>query len=136
VIVRQRPLSSNSRPANTTHGSHVAAVVAIIGDVAEPSPNDAPRLLARRSELGYVHYPVGAVPGEPEAVSAAEQQRQTLETRRRERAKQRAAWTDARALIVDGVTIARASHLPRSIVSATRVISRVVDRIDQQLGPI
>ena len=44
---------------------------------------DRPRLLARRSELGYTHSHSQAVHGEPEAVSEDEQRRISVEARTR-----------------------------------------------------
>ena len=71
---------------------------------------DAPRFLARRSQDGYVSSPARALKGEPEAVSAAEQDDLTEAARRRvldDRIRRRSAtaeevarelaWTEGRA---------------------------------------
>jgi predicted Zn-dependent protease len=47
----------------------------------------APRYLARRSEDGYVSSPAQALPGEPEAVSEAEQVELTEKAERKARAQ-------------------------------------------------
>ena len=96
---------------------------------------DEPRLLARRSELGYTDAPTRALPGEPEAISEEEQARQTLAARRAQERQQREAWQQARARIVDGVSIVRTTKpaMPRQVVSTVRVIERAVARVDAEL---
>jgi len=64
-------------------------------------------------------------------VSAEYQARISAGARRRGR--ELATWEDARALIVDGVSIVQAPSLSREVRSSVRVIARQVERIDRQL---
>jgi hypothetical protein len=94
---------------------------------------DEPRLLAAKSELGYVNRTAAALPGEPEAVDADTQARFTLEARRERERQQQRAWEQARGKIIDGIEIVGAAKLPKQVFSSVRVIRRQVDRIDRQL---
>ena len=95
---------------------------------------DEPRLLARHS-ASATPTPTRALPGEPEAISEEEQARQTLAARRAQERQQREAWAQARARIVDGVSIVRTTKpaMPRQVVSTVRVIERAVARVDAEL---
>jgi hypothetical protein len=96
---------------------------------------ETPRLLARRSELGYVPDARRAVRGEPEAVDALEQQRQTLDARRRWESEQRRAWGTARRRISTAVETFKAdAHPDGQLLSDVRVIERQVGRVDKRLG--
>jgi hypothetical protein len=89
--------------------------------------------LHRRSEFGYTDRTQTALPAEPEAVSEQEQARLTLAAQREQERQQHQAWQEARARIVDGVTIVRSSRLPKHIISDVRVIERTVARVDAEL---
>jgi hypothetical protein len=96
---------------------------------------DRPRLLARRSEFAYTDVPALSLPGEPEAISESEQRRQTLAARRKRDQQQRQTWLEARARIVEGVTLVRTSRppMPQRIMSSVRVIERTISRVDAEL---
>jgi hypothetical protein len=94
---------------------------------------DRPRLIARRSELGYVERAALALPHEPEAVDAATQAGLTLAAHRRQVRERADAWQTGRRLILDGVRVVRAARPPRAIVGDLRVLERQVSRIDDRL---
>jgi hypothetical protein len=60
---------------------------------------DEVRLLHRRSQVGYTSNPATAMPNEPEAISAADQQQLTELAHRRDRQRRLAAWQQTRATI-------------------------------------
>jgi hypothetical protein len=95
--------------------------------------DDRPRLLAKRSELGYVDRVQAALAHEPEAISAAELAHQTLLAHRRRAEQQRDVWSTARAMILQGTALARSSKLPKQVISDVRAVERVVGRIDSEL---
>jgi hypothetical protein len=95
--------------------------------------DDRVRLLAKRSELGYVDRTQAALAHEPEAISAAELAHQTLLAHRRRAEQQRETWQTARTLILQGVAVARSSRLPRRVISDVRAVERVVARVDAEL---
>jgi hypothetical protein len=97
--------------------------------------HDRPRLLHARSELGYTDRTQSALPGEPEAVSAEEQQRQTLQARRGEEQRRADAWKAAHGQI-DGALqrFEQEAHPDPRTVSDTRAIRRTAARIDKRLG--
>jgi hypothetical protein len=95
--------------------------------------SDAPRLLARRSEYGYVDRPGLALTREPEAIDAEEQERQTIDARRRDRERRLDAWRPARSLIFAGLVAFQPAADSRS-ASDLRAIERTLRRIDQRLS--
>jgi hypothetical protein len=94
---------------------------------------DKPRLLAKRSEVGYVSDSARALRGEPEAVSASEQRHLTQLARRRERQRRVDAWRPARSLLMAGI-VAYTPAADPTTRSDLRVIQRVVQKIDRRLG--
>jgi hypothetical protein len=92
---------------------------------------DPPRLLHRRSELGYTDRPAVALPNEPEAVSPEVQRGLTAQAALRARRADRASWLRARELLLAG--IAELHRLPGT-VDDRRVLARQVDRLEHKLG--
>jgi hypothetical protein len=98
---------------------------------------DEPRLLARRAELGYVSHPQGALPGEPEAISAEEQRRQTLMARRRAAVELRRAWESVRCEVVAAITSFKVSaRTDRQVLDGLRTVERALDRISRHLDEL
>lgn len=94
---------------------------------------DPLRLLAARSELGYVDRVDRALIDEPEAVSA-ETQRMLTESAHRSRAAQdRSTWLSAQAQIRDAVAMLSAPAFD-GVRGELRIIIRHVERIDKILA--
>ena len=104
------------------------------GDIGRVS-EDRPRLLAARSEFGYVDVEARALPAEPEAVSALEQERQTKTVHRQEEERRKTAWRSAHSQI-DGALqqFEQEGHPDPRTRSDTRAIARTARRIDERLG--
>jgi len=93
---------------------------------------DEPRLLALRSEFGYVDRTIGAMADEPEAVSEAEQRVMTQGAAALADLLRRQTWIEAR----DGIRASLAlldlavfSDVSRDL----RAIDRLVERLDARL---
>jgi hypothetical protein len=94
---------------------------------------DRPRLLHK--VIGYTSNPRRALPREPEAVDELEQQRQTLDARRRWESEQRRAWGTARRRISTAVETFKADgHPDGQLLGSLRAIERQTERIDKRLG--
>jgi hypothetical protein len=91
-----------------------------------------PRLLHRRSELGYTDRPDLAMPHEPEAVSSSEQRRLTAEARARASEREREAWRRFRAIVLPELVELNAA-LDRGLTSDLRALARQLERIEQKL---
>jgi hypothetical protein len=104
--------------------------VPVVADAA-----DRPRLLHRRSEHGYTHVVHEALPGEPEAVSAAEQAAMSRRAREAQRARARQEWERADAQIHDAVNgfRQRAGHVPRGAESGVRAVLRASEQVGRRL---
>lgn len=61
---------------------------------------DRPRLLHRRSEHGYTEEPALALPREPEAISAQQNERKATEANARDKARAQAVWDEHLAPIL------------------------------------
>lgn len=101
-------------------------------DVAR-NVDDAPRLLAVRSELGYTDRPDRALTDEPEAVSSAYQRYLTREVERRRIDCERAAWLDARDTIRLKLSALTGTTFDTSR-NDLRALLRLVERIDRRLA--
>lgn len=96
---------------------------------------DEPRLLAQRSELGYVRFGGQALAGEPEAVDEATQERFALAARRARDEQLRAAWALAHGQIDSALrTFEEAGRPDSRTLSDARAIERTAARIDKRLG--
>jgi hypothetical protein len=94
---------------------------------------DPPRLLHRRSELGYTEARALALPGEPEAVDAATQARLTELAHRREQDRRRADWLEARRQLIAVLDWLGSRPLGLELRDEMRGIRRVLDRADRRL---
>jgi hypothetical protein len=112
-------------PAVVFVGRYVAGV---------SNAGDEPRLLARRSELGYVAHVAGALHGEPEAIPASVQAELSLRARRGAEQRQRVAGGDARRQIVPAIEDFGRVAEPR-VRGHLRALSRAVARVDAELRP-
>jgi hypothetical protein len=92
---------------------------------------DAVRLLALRSEIGYVDEPIRALVDEPEAVSAAEQRYQTRQAARLKEEREREVWRTARASILLALETV---HVDADVSHELRAIRRACERVDRKLG--
>jgi hypothetical protein len=93
---------------------------------------DRPRLLHRRSELGYTDRVDQALTLEPEAVDEATQSRITRAAKTRDLDRRRTRWHECRTRLLRELAVAR--ELFGTAASAeTRAIGRAVDRLDRQL---
>jgi hypothetical protein len=92
---------------------------------------EQPRFLGRT--LGYTDHPGRGMPGEPQALTAAEQSGQTAEAHRRWHEQQQRAWGKARDQIIGATQEFSASAAvdPRTR-SDLRAIRRTVTRVDQR----
>jgi hypothetical protein len=98
-------------------------------------PADPPRLLHRRSQYGYTDDASFALIAEPEAISA-QAQREITESSHRARAEALVdEWVKARTRVVGALDhFERVGRPPDSMRSDLRVIARVVERVDRDLG--
>ena len=94
---------------------------------------DPPRLLAQRSELGYVDRPDLALPEEPEAVPADVQRQITADAARGQRDRERAQWIASYELIVVALAPLDAATFAR-INADLRSIRRILERIDRRFA--
>jgi hypothetical protein len=95
---------------------------------------DSPRLLARRSELGYVDRTAKALPDEPEAVPASYQRHLADLAHRRDRERRLAAYTitsNAIGRALDDL-LSTLGGDPR-IASRIRVVRRSVQEVGREL---
>jgi Tfp pilus assembly protein PilO len=93
---------------------------------------DEPRYLG--PALGYVASSTAAM-DKLEAVSEAEQERQTLRARRAERERQLAAWREAHATITNALAAFRRSGpIDPGVASAVRAVERSAEAVSQKLG--
>lgn len=95
---------------------------------------EAPRLLARRSELGYTDRLGLALPDEPEAVPASYQRRLVVAASQAERARKLEEWEAATIPFRLALRALKDTPLGRERHSDLRVIARVIDRVDRELG--
>ena len=93
-----------------------------------------PRLLHR--QLGYTSRIEKALPSEPEAISAAEQERMSQRARDAERARTRDAWTDANRQINDAVSTfrERTGHVSPNVRSGVRAVLRASEQVGRKLA--
>jgi hypothetical protein len=97
--------------------------------------SDRPHLLAQRSELGYTASLGEAMPGEPEAISPEEQERQTRAAQRGEQERLRREWRQTSATINDALDrLASAVRLDPSAWSSVRAVRRSTDALGRRLG--
>jgi hypothetical protein len=95
---------------------------------------DRPRLLHRRSELGYTDESRNALPGEPEAVPADYQRELTAAASRRAAARDLEVWTSCRDRMRAELVLLRQHRFARDVTSELRVIERQLDRVDRLLA--
>jgi hypothetical protein len=96
--------------------------------------DDRPRLLAQRSELGYVDRLNAALHHEPEAVSSAYQAKVTLDAQRRDRAQRVGAWHDAHLAIRNAIVVFRATcRVDHALANALRVVERQCVAIERKI---
>lgn len=93
---------------------------------------DEPRLLAARSELGYVTHTHQALPDEPEAVSADEQRRITRDAQLDERERQRAAVHDALDVVRPALAELCRTKLDKRLLSCVRAMQRQCDQLHER----
>lgn len=98
---------------------------------ATPIKLDPPRLLAKRSEHGYVDRVDRALEDEPEAISAAEQRYQTRQAARLRAERDREAWRTSRSAILLALESVR---IEVDVENDLRTIRRACERIDRKLG--
>src|SRR4051812_9288729 len=94
---------------------------------------DPPRLLHRRSEIGYTQAPTLGLPHELEAVSEHEQEAISLRARRDWLERRRSAWVETRRTIDDvlDVFVDTVGHDP-PIKNAVRAVRRSVDAVGRR----
>ena len=97
----------------------------------EPLSSERRRLLAARSELGYVEEASRALRGEPEAVSAEHQRRLTEDARARGAGRRLERWRQCSAAVRGLLSEA---GLGPGYASDLRVIARQLDRIEGRLA--
>jgi hypothetical protein len=93
------------------------------------------RLLARHSQYGYTDRIDRAMREEPEAVSADEQQRLTLEAQRRDRTQRVVAWKAAHLTINAALRDFRAScRVDKRVAGTLRFVERQLTQLDRDVG--
>lgn len=95
---------------------------------------DRPRLLHRRSELGYTDRTVRSLSGEPEAVPANYQRQLTAAAPKRAAARDHEVWIASRDRIVGELDRLRGHRFARDVTSELRVIERQLARIGERLA--
>jgi hypothetical protein len=96
---------------------------------------DEVRLLHRRSELGYTAARHEALFDEPEAVSAHEQQRITLDVQRRDRTQRLVAWKAAHVTITSALATFKAScRVDGKVTHELRLIERTCSKLDREIA--
>jgi hypothetical protein len=98
------------------------------------SVDDEPRLLAARSELGYVPDGYRAMRSEPEAVDAETQARFSLAARRAQEKRQRDEWARTHKTISGALDAFEACHPDRRVMTGVRAIEREAKRVDRRVG--
>ena len=98
-------------------------------------PADPPRLLHRHSAHGYTSDPSRALFAEPEAISASAQRDLTASSHRARAEALVDEWVKCRDRVLGAVDhFASAGRPPERMRSDLRVIARVVERVDRDLG--
>ena len=98
-------------------------------------PADPPRLLHRRSQYGYTNDPSRALYREPEAVGRDDQAMITASSHRAAAEALVDEWVKCRDRVLGAVDhFASAGRPPHSMRSDLRTITRVVERVDRDLG--
>lgn len=87
---------------------------------------DELRLLASRSEVGYVQHPSRAMRDEPEAVSESDQQRITAAAR----AIATAEWAVHHEVIAGEIAWCKSQHNRREVRSLLHALERQLARLD------
>lgn len=95
--------------------------------------DDPPRLLHRRSEVGYTEQPALALQNEPEAVPAHIQERQASEANQRDREAARAAWGHHRRELLALLGVVDAQPWASGLRADLRSIRSYIERIDRRL---
>jgi hypothetical protein len=92
---------------------------------------DEVRLLAARSEYGYVDRLSAALPGEPEAIPSDVQQRYSAAARRRDSARLRAEWGPHRDLILSELDAFLALRIPLRLRRSVALVARAARGVDR-----
>ena len=87
------------------------------------------RLLAARSELGYVNRPDRAMPDEPEAITAQEQQELTRRSHAAKADRDRAVVRAACAVITVELETLEEARVTPDVSSDLRAIRRTLERL-------
>jgi hypothetical protein len=98
---------------------------------------DPPRLLALYSELGYTDRIDRALPDEPEAVSAAEQQRQTQLARRTWARRRQDAFRECDQAVGGALDALLTTVGPdRQIASGARAVRRTMQALGRRIESV
>jgi hypothetical protein len=93
------------------------------------------RLLAAKSEYGYVERVATALRDEPEAVSESFQRQLTHDAQRREREQRVAAWKTAHATITSALgTFKQSCRIDPPLANALRSIERQAVALDRRVA--
>jgi len=95
--------------------------------------SDRPRLLHRRSEVGYTDRLREALPDEPEAVDTDTQRHLTRQAGRRRDDRRRDCWSTARGQLEEAVHELRQAFGPE-VAPELRGIRREIDRLARKLA--
>jgi hypothetical protein len=91
-----------------------------------------PRLLHRRSELGYTDRIATALAAEPEAVDADTQDELTRSAGMREHDRRRRTWAGVRGRLTDALD--ELGRLGADVQEELRAMRRTLDRLERKLG--
>lgn len=104
-----------------------------VGLPSVTASNDAPHLLARRSQYGYTTDPAFALVHEPEAVSASALAEITAASKRRERQRVLDEWRGRRLVVMREIEWLQSQRFQRDVRSTVRALQRQVDKLDVRL---
>jgi hypothetical protein len=94
--------------------------------------DDEPRFIARVA--GYVDHPARALPGEPEAVTEAEQMTITADAHRAAEDRDRAEWAESRDRLRRELDWLYSRRFRADVGAQLRALQRQVDRLDERIG--
>jgi hypothetical protein len=124
-----------SAPPRRRAASFYDAIVSDERGDGKANVHDSPRLLAQRSELGYVDRVDKALPDEPEAISRHEQEALSLRARRDWVERRRRAWAETQAVVAPALdAFAAVVANDRALVREVRVLRRGLDRVGQRVA--
>lgn len=139
--IARRAGLSRARPATALYSWLRAwGTLRDVGRAIPPAPGappvvvEPPRLLAAKSEYGYVDRVDLALVDEPEAVAVADQREITARAQRQASTRALALWRDSSARWLGDLDALVATRFDVDVSDELRALTRAIERVDRKLG--